>query len=193
MAARKKKAEKKVSPYTLLNRWLFDNNRNSEIPEEIVKDKAIGPQYVLYFFQGSSYQRLINEMFNNYGVFQLDRLEVFKMVKEAARLSGFKPKFIPRYSETKTKLAKALKKRYPYLKYNDVNLLVEEIEESEDRDVVYEMLNLKAPRKYKTKKETKQHQQYIESKPKEELKVEEPSNSYTWRDLMTNFELEEVY
>ena len=191
MAAIEKTAEKKVSPYTILSRWIFDNNRTSEIPEEIVKDKSIGPQYVLYFFQGSSYQRLISEMFNNYGMFQIDRLEMFKMIKIAARLSGFKPKFIPRYSETKTKLAKALKKKYPYLKYNDVNLLVEEIELSDDRDIVYEMLNLKVPKKYKTKKSTKENQIHIENQPKEAIKV--TKSEYTWQDLMSKFELEEIY
>jgi hypothetical protein len=188
--ASRKKADKKPSPYTILNHWLFDNNRNSEIPQELIDDKSIGPQYVLYFFQGSSYQRFISELFNNYSVYQLDRIEMFKMIKEAARLSGFRPRFIKRFSESKTKLTKALKKKYPYLKYEDVSYLADQIDECDEQESIYEMLNLKAPRKYKTKKETLKQVKELKNQPKEELKVE--SSAYGWKDLLDNFTLQEL-
>jgi hypothetical protein len=183
---------KKPSPYTILNKWLFDNNKNSVIPEEIVKDKSINSHYILYFFQGSKYQMLISEMFNNYGVYSLDRLEVFKLIKEAVRMSGFRPAFIPRYNNSKTKLSNALKAKFPYLKYNDVNLLVDQIEVDDDRDVYYEMLNLKAPKKHKTKKEAFNKLKELKSKPKEVIKEVVKSNAYTWSELIDNFEIKEI-
>lgn len=194
MAAKRKQTEETtVSPYTLLNNWLLDNNKDSIIPEDLVNDKTIGPQYILYFFQGSIYQPFISNLFNNYGVFQLDRLEVFKLVKQAVRLSGFRQKYIKRFTESKTKLSKSLKSQYPYLKYDDVNLLVDKIEESDDRETIYEMLGLSVPKKVKTSKETLEEAEVLKTIKQEDVEVLEESTTYNWQDLLTNFELQEIY
>ena len=88
------KAKKKVSNYTILNRWLFDGSKTTSIPEDIVKDKSISQLYLLYYFQSSHYNLYINNIFNNYGIFSLDRLEVFTFLKQCISLSGYKPPFI---------------------------------------------------------------------------------------------------
>ena len=40
--------EKKVSPYTILNKWLYDGSATSKLPEDLVKDKSISNMYLLY-------------------------------------------------------------------------------------------------------------------------------------------------
>lgn len=194
---------KKPSPYTILNNWLYDGNRNTEIPDEIVKDKSIGSQYLLYFFQGSPYLHYLNSIFNNFGIYQLDRLEIFKFIKLSIQLSGYRPKYLPRFRENKSKLGNELKKKYPYLKYDDVNLLVSYIDESDDKDLIYEMFGLvNSFKKRKTKK--KEYESYKETDTSiiaetdeqefiDELDIQEVEiPKYGMDKLLENFLIEEV-
>ena len=142
----------KISPWTVMNRWLYDGSKTSPFPKELIDDKSIGPQYILYYFRDSIYNLVINKLFNNYSMFSLDRVEVLKFLKESVMLSGYKPKFIPRYKDTKSKIGKILKAKHPYLKWQDINLWVELIDKSDDKDQIYETVGLYSPKKLKTKK-----------------------------------------
>lgn len=177
---------KTVSVYTLLSKWLNDGSKTSKIPDEVVKNKAIGPQYLLYYFQASPYIMYISKTFNNYGVFQLDRLQVFHFLKKSVRLSGFRPKYIPRYNTTRQKLWKILRDKYPYLKSYDIETLIDHIESRDDKDVIYEMYGLSKPKKKRVTKKERQAKKEVETKV-EDSPVKE-KNSFS--ALLSHFEFE---
>ena len=155
-----------VSIWTLLNRWLYDGSKSSPMPKELIEDKTIGPQYILYYFRNSIYNLWINEHFNNYDVYQLDRIGVLKFLKQCILDTGYKPKIFPRYKTQQTKIGKVLKKKYPYFKTDDIDLLVKKIDLSADKDRVYETLGLYNPKKKKT---TKTKKAEIEGRKKEKI------------------------
>ncbi len=152
----------KVSVYTLLNRWLHDGSKTSKLPEEIIEAKNIGPQYILYYFKDSVYNIWINEHFNNYYMFSLDKEDVFKFMKECVRYTGYSPDYYPRYNNTIKKLTKALMIKFPYLKKEDVDFMADMIDNGDDADQIYETLGLKNPKKKKmTKKGAKELRKII--------------------------------
>jgi hypothetical protein len=144
-----------ISPYTLLNRWLYDGSNKTEMDESLREDKSIGPQYLLYYFKDSVYNLTINRIFNNYNIYKLDRLEILKFLKQCVLKTGYKPTFLPRYNDNESKISKLLKQRFPYYKKDDINLLVDYIDKSDQKDSIYETLGLYNPRKIKTKKKDK--------------------------------------
>jgi len=134
--------EQKVSPYTILNKWLYDGNRESKVPNEILVGGAIGPQYLLYFFKGSKYLVYINKIFNNFYIYQLNKEEIFTMLKDIVIRTGYRPKFYKTASRTKIKLIESLRKKLPTLKIAEINILANKIENSDYRDSVFETLGL---------------------------------------------------
>jgi hypothetical protein len=163
------RSKKPVSNYTLLTRWLFDGSKTTEIPEDVVKDKSISQLYLLYFFQSSHYNLFINKHFNNYGIFSLDRLEIFKFLKQCVQLSGYKPPFVKKAPKQKSKMVDALKGKYPYLKKEEIFMLVNYIDNGDQKDAIYEMFGFYKPKKKKTTKAEakKMKKEIAENKEKE--------------------------
>jgi len=154
--ARKQKSvkPKSVSVYTLLDKWLFDGSKTSPIPKEVVNDKKIGPNHLLYFFSGTQHGVYISKYFNNFGIYQLDRLEVFGMIKDIVQKTAYVPKWKKRFHETRSKIFKELWRKYPYLKPDDINLLADNLEKMDCRDTVFEMFGIEKPKMIKEKKST---------------------------------------
>lgn len=175
------KKKTKVSTYTILNRWLFDGSASSKVPDDVIKDKSIGHMNLLYFFQCSHYGLVVSKLFNNWGLFSLDRVEVFNFLKQCVLLSGYRPPFIQRGPKKKSKFFDLLKLKYPYLKREEVFMLVDLIDVSEDKDAYYEMFGLYTPKKKKTTKV--QRKEML----KEFKKLEQPNESTSLDDLMRNF------
>ena len=160
--------------YKLLDKWLYDGSKTSPIPKEVVDDKKIGPNHLLYFFKGHHIV-YISKYFNNFGVYQLDRLEIFKMIKDIIQRSAYvPPPNKRRYKVNRSKIFKELWRKYPYLKPDDINLLAEKLEDMECRDAVFEMFGLEKPKKVKERKTKK--------KPKKK-------DTNTMESLLENFEL----
>ena len=170
--------KKKTSIYTILNRWLHDGSLSTQIPVEVVKDKSIGQTYLLYYFQSSSHGMVISKLFNNYGLFQMDRVEVFKFLKQSIMLSGYKPPFVKNTPKRKSKLLDILKQKHPFMKRDEIFMLINIIDNSDEKDRIYEMFGLYDPKK---KKVTKAQQKKILKELGE--KKEEVSVS----NLMENF------
>lgn len=169
--------KKEVSPYTILNRWLYDGSKQTSIPEELVKSKAISQNVLLYFFQQSHYGLYISEVFNNFGIYQLDRLDVFRFLKYCILMSGYKPRYIPRTNNTRTKFLKILKKKFPFLKDYEISELINHIDQMKEKDAIYESVGLYTPKKGKpTKSDLKQLEKIVAGK-------------ITLTKLMENFEL----
>jgi hypothetical protein len=144
--------DKKLSPYTLLNRWLYDGSNETKIPDDVRDGKEIGPQYIIWFFKNSIYNSWVNEHFNNFGVYALDKNDILKFMKKCILDCGYKPQYIPKQRQTTTKIAKILKQKHPYYKKDDIRLLVDIIDVSEEKDNIYETLGLFNPKKTKTTK-----------------------------------------
>ncbi len=181
------KKNKPPSPYTLLNKWLYDGSENSILPKEVIEAREIGSQYILWYFKNSIYNVYINKHFNNFEIYKLDKETVLLFLKRAIIDTGFKPQFMPRQKSTSTKIGKILKLRYPYFKKDDVNLLVSLIDDSEEKDQIYETLGLYAPKKKKTTKANqKDFKEFVESAPIQEVIHEPDDNPETIESLKTD-------
>jgi len=173
-----KAKEKQVSPYTILNRWLYDGSKQTSIPEELVNDKVIPNTLLLYHFQSSPFILYLSEHFNNYDLYLMDKASVLKFLKQCVLLSGYKPPFIEKIKTEKKKISKVLKLKFPYLKMYEINHLVDLIDnDEENKDTVYETLGFYQPKKKKT---TKAEKDLLEQSMKE-------NKTYTLKELMSNF------
>jgi hypothetical protein len=176
---------KKISPYAILSKWLHDGSMESEIPKQLVDDKSIGCHYVLYYFQDSPYIQYISNTFNNYEIFKLDRLEIFKFIKQTIRLCHHKPRFISRVNAQKTKFEQLMFRRHPYLKRMEIRRLCEVIDSSENKDLIYESLGLTVTKKSKM---TKKEKEGFKSKPVEAV----PSDAISLDVFLLDFGIEEI-
>lgn len=193
----KTKKSKKVSPYSILSKWLRDGNSKSKIPEALVKDKTIGPQYILYYFQASPYLVFISELFNNYDMYGLNRLDVLKFLKRATVDTGYRPQYIPRVNTSKTKLQKALRRRYQFLKSYECSMLTGILDSSPEQEEIYEALGLGPPPK-KRKHKANSHLENVHEVTVEgvetDLKVASELNNskYSLANFLDNFVIQEV-
>jgi hypothetical protein len=105
----------------------------------------------------------------------MDRLDIFRTLKECVTMSGYKPPFVPRQSKRKSKMVDVLKFKYPYLKKEELFMMVDFIDDSEDKDSIYEMFGFYKPKKKKTTKADKAKMKKIQD---EQLGI---------GDLMGNF------
>jgi hypothetical protein len=171
--------EKKVSVYSIMNRWLYDGSMSTALPSEVESDKSISHMYLLYYFRASPVGLVIDKLMNNWGIFNLDRNEVLLFLKQCISASGYKPPFIQKIPTKKNKLFYILKEKYPFLKSNEISMLIEFVDQSSEKDQIYEMFGLYSPTK---KKQTKVQQQQFYSK------VSEIKKEVTLDGLMENFD-----
>lgn len=157
------KSEEKVSAYTVLSNWLYDGSAVSKIPKSVIDANEIGSQYLLWYFKNSIYNVYINKHFNNFDIYKLDKEASLKLLKESILSTGFRPKYTPKQKNTTSKIFGILKKRYPYFKSDDIKLLITIIDNSEEKDQIYETLGLYNPKKKKTNaQDRKQFKKTIE-------------------------------
>lgn len=151
-------------PFKTFTNWLFDGSSDSPIPKagnmDLTKPSSpISQQFVIkMFLRNGPLNSYLNEYFNNVGVWYLDKEELFKFVKKCVIDFKVNRRDIVYYKRSdKSKLFDLLSVKFPYLKKDDVYLLIDEIEKSEDKDGVYNALGLEAPkkRKVRTGKKTK--------------------------------------
>ena len=86
---------------------------------------------------------------------------------------------MPKQKLNQTKIEKILKQKYPYFKKDDVRLLVNIIDDSEEKDNVYETLGLFKPKKTKTTKKQLAELATISARDeeyKEEIVIESKSS-----------------
>lgn len=170
--------EKKVSVYTILNRWLYDGSMTTKIPDDVISDKSISQIYLLYYFRGSPYGLVIDKIMNNWGIFSIDRNEILYFLKQCISASGYKPPFIQKIQTKKNKLYDVLKEKHPFLKPYEVSLLIEFVDQSSEKEQIYEMFGMYSPTKKKLTK-VQQQQFYKE--------ISETKKEVTLDCLMENF------
>lgn len=164
-----------ISPYAILNKWLYDGSETTNVPEELINDKyTISQNIILYHFLHSKYIVYISEVFNNYNLYLMDRVDVFKFLKQCILTTGYRPKFYAKNEIEKSKTLKYLKGKYPFLKSEELLILKDNIDNSELKDTFYENIGVHKPKKEKTKKvdlETfKNELNYVRLSSKEFLK-----------------------
>lgn len=173
--------DKKISPYTLLSRWFFDGSRTTLLPKEVIDSKVISQLYLLYYFQSSPYILYLSKHFNNYNIFQIPVEEILYFMKECILLTGYKPPFVQRIKNTKSEIVECLREKYSDLKKEDIHMLVKIIDESPEKDSVYEMFGIYRP---KVKKLTKQEKDENKKLDEGSFKKTDP---VSLQDLLGNF------
>ena len=144
-------------PYKTFNTWLFDGSRHSPFPKKTEKvdllkyNSPITPTFVLQMFlKNGPLNDYLDKYFNNLGVRYLDKEEFFKFIKKCVidfRISKREVVFYPR--KARNKLYEILREKLPHFKNDDVELLTEMIEKSDEKDAVYNTLGIEVPKKRK--------------------------------------------
>lgn len=174
----KESKEKSYSPYQVLNRWLYDGSKTTQLPKELEDDKVIPQTILLYHFQCSKYILYLSEVFNNYDIYQLNKSDIFRFMKQCILLNGYKPPFIQKIKTKKNKLVKFLRLKFPFLKLYEIDLLIDQIDKSEDKDRIYETFGLYTTRKKKPTKVDKEKLKKLNKQDEEKISLD---------DVMANF------
>jgi len=146
-------------PFRTFNNWLFDRNKLSPIPlpkngVDILKyNSPITNTFVLsLFMRNGSLNQYLNEYFNNMGLRYLSREELFKFIKKCVHDFKVTRRDTVFYKfRRQDKLYNILREKFPQFKNNDVTLLCELIEKSDDKEAIYQSLGFDMPKKKKLK------------------------------------------
>lgn len=153
-------------PFKTFNKWLFDGSRNSPIPEpRFDKDgKVIVPDILKYnspithtylismFVKNGPLNHYLNEVFNSMDVRYLDKKELMLFIKQCVLDMRVKPRDTTYFPfKRQEKLINELRRRFPFLKPYDLSYLTKLIDESEDKDSIYQTLGIEVPKKQKIK------------------------------------------
>jgi hypothetical protein len=156
--------------YKTFNNWIFDGSLKSKIPKPKTADDGavIVPDILKYnspithtyivsmFLKNSLLNSYLNKYFNNINLRYLDKEELFYFIKKCVidfRVS--RRSMVWKKYTHKTTLFNTLRKKIPILKNDDIDLLADIIEKSEDKDNIYVSLNLDKPIKKKLKSKKK--------------------------------------
>lgn len=161
-------------PFRTFNFWLFDGKKNSPIPRPKYDDngKIITPDILKYnspithtyvislFLRNGLLNHYLDKYFNNISLRYLSREDLFKFIKKCVIDFKIKKRDLVFYKRRERRvLYDTLRERMPLLKNDDVLLLCDIIEKSENKDSIYDSLHLQKPKRSKLKKARK-----IESK-----------------------------
>ena len=148
-----------ISPYMLLTAWVKDGDIKSPYPKELKESKVINQTFLLYYFiTNGPITIYINDHFNNYNLLYLPVIEVMKLLKTINYYTGFVQKYIPKCKKNgENKLIEILKKKFPYYKCEEINMVANIIDSDKDlQDSIYQSFGLRnVSSKKMTKKEFK--------------------------------------
>lgn len=159
-----------MSPYQAFNQWLFDGQRDSPIPKEKTDDKGkitipditkynspIHHTYVIsLFLRNGQLNYYLNKHFNNINLRYLSREDILLFIKKCVYDFNIKKRDLMFYKRPARKmLYEKLREKVPEFKNDDISLLCDIVENSDNRDAVYDSLDLEKPKKQKIKKAKK--------------------------------------
>lgn len=159
-----------VNEFTVLMNWIRDGNLKSPFPKEI-ENTRISIPYLLYYFSPSpKYFIFINDVFNNFTALKLNSVDVLKTFKEIVYYTGYNSFQHKKVASKENELIDILWKKFPYFKRDDVCLMVELIDKSDQKDAIYEQFGLlnKAKVKKMTKAELNKRKSTIQNIVKSE-------------------------
>jgi hypothetical protein len=172
--------DKSLSPWTIFERWLTSDDKQP-VPSSVVESKKVIQTVILYRFQYSPYIIYLNNMFNNYSLYQMPVEDVYKLTKQCVKLSGFKSAYVSKEGSEidNTKFLKLLKRKFYYLKDYEVSLLIKYIDISDDKDAIYESFGLYTSKKTKTTSDEKKKLDKI---------IKQIPKHYSLKQLMEKFQ-----
>lgn len=132
-------------PFKIFNKWLFDGNRKTSIDSSLLKyNSPITNMYVIGLFQRSGkLNHYLDKHFNNMGLYYLDKEEFLKFIKNCVmdfRINRRTITFFPR--KPTDDLFDSLRNRVAILKNDDLDLLTQLINKSDDREAIYSSLGI---------------------------------------------------
>ena len=170
-------------PYKTFQNWLFDGNLKTGIPSgdgvpDLLSYKSpITPQYMItMFLNQGKLNHFLDEYFNNMGLYYINKEELMRFMKKCVidfKVQRNSLPFIPRTKNTK--LFEALKKKIPIMKKNDISLLTEIVDNSDQKGDIYYSLGLEKAETIKKqkglKKSTKKDKETVEEFLKNNFKT----------------------
>ena len=144
-------------PFRTFNNWLFDRNIDSPIPPpkngvDILKyNSPITHTFVLSLFLGHGpLNHYLDEYFNNIGLRYLTKEELFKFIKKCVIDFRVRRNQTVFYKwKRQDKLYNILRDKFPQFKNNDITLLCELIQRSDEKEAIFNSLGLEMPKKRK--------------------------------------------
>ena len=163
-------------PFRTFNNWLFDGSRTSPIPKPKVDDngKVIVPDILKYnspithtfvismFLKHGPLNYYLNKYMNDISLRYLSREELFLFIKKCVldfRIQKSQITFYPR--QPKVLLYEKLREKISLLKNDDIYLLCDIIEKSNNKPSIYDSLGLDKPKKIKLRKTKKKTEKKI--------------------------------
>ena len=154
-------------PFKTFNNWLFDGRKDTPIPKPKTDDngKVIVPDILKYnspithtfvlamFLKHGPLNQYLNEYFNNINVRYLSREELFIFIKRCVQQFKIQKSQITYYP--RVILYEKLREKMSLLKNDDVYLLCDAVEKSDNKEAIYDSLGLDKPKKTKLKKAKK--------------------------------------
>ncbi|MCF8019910.1 MAG: hypothetical protein K9L62_10965 [Vallitaleaceae bacterium] len=146
-------------PFRTFNQWLFDRNKDTPIPPpngkiDILKyNSPITHTWVLQLFmRHGPLNQYLDEYFNNIGLRYIPKDEFFRFIKKCVMdFKVTKTQTVFYKWRRQDKLYNILRDKFPQFKNDDITLLSELIERSDDKKAIYESLGMELPKKKKIK------------------------------------------
>jgi hypothetical protein len=145
-----------LSPYKVFWEWIFDGNLKSSLPSgpnipDLLNYKSpISELFLLRsFMKCGKFNAYLNSYLNNFGIRNVDKLEIFMFIKEGVRdfkISRNDIFFCNQYKSC-TKLFLKLRNRYKDLKNEEISMLCDIVDESENKASYYTSLGLDVVKK----------------------------------------------
>lgn len=148
---------KQKSPFQIFFGWLFDGSLRTDIPDKQTLLKYNSPITTTFimkvFLREGNMNHYLNTYFNNINLRYLDKEEFFKFIKKCVIDFRVKRKNIVYYQyKRKDVLFDKLRDKIALLKNDDINLLCDLIDKSDDKESIYSGLGIDKPKKTKKKK-----------------------------------------
>ena len=142
-------------PWNAMNKWMFDGQKYSPVPNVLLKPKCPVTNYSLLvmFMRHGEMTHYLNKYINNVYMFSIPLEEMLIFIKKCVFKYRLNRSFMY-YSKRlmSDKLFDLLREKYPTYKNTDLLLLRDMINESPDRPEIYHSLGLETPKITKTKK-----------------------------------------
>jgi len=142
-------------PWQSMNKWMFDGQKYSPVPDILLKPKCPVTNYSLLvmFMRHGELTHFLNKYMNNNYMFSIPLEEMLIFIKKCVfeyRLTRNHMYYSKRLMADK--MFDILRDKYPTYKNTDLVLLRDLINEAPDRLEIYHALGLETPKITKTKK-----------------------------------------
>lgn len=152
-----------MNEYKTFMSWIFDGNINSSIPQpdpecgtpDILKyNSPITHTYLISLFtKCGKLNHYLNKYMNNINLRYIDKKELMFYIKKCVIENKIKRYQLHYFIyKRKDKLFNLIRTKIPYLKNEDITMICDIINKSDEKESIYRSLGLEKTKKYKVKK-----------------------------------------